>query len=104
MATLTPAELATLLGPQSANEITIAPAPIADSNRWDGFGDRFAKSLTARLRPLVRAAALPARIKLKTLSAEHLPRSTDIAFAAGWTEPFPSAEALGEVARRMTGR
>lgn len=50
------------------------------------------------------AAALPARIKLKTLSAEHLPRSTDIAFAAGWTEPFPSAEALGEVARRMTGR
>ena len=47
------------------------------------------------------AAALPARIKLRTLTEEQLPRSTDIAFAAGWKEPLPSADALGEVARRM---
>lgn len=49
------------------------------------------------------AAALPARIKLRTLTEEQLPRSTDIAFAAGWKEPLPTAEALGDVARRMAG-
>ncbi len=57
MAALTPAELATLLGPQSANKVKIASVPITVTNRWDGFSDRFAKLLTARLRPIVRAAA-----------------------------------------------
>lgn len=49
------------------------------------------------------AAALPARIKLRTLTEEQLPRSSDIAFAAGWKEPLPTAEALSEVASRMAG-
>lgn len=49
------------------------------------------------------AAALPARIKLRTLTEGQLPRSTDIAFAAGWKEPLPSADALSEVAKRMAG-
>lgn len=50
------------------------------------------------------AAALPARIKLRTLSEEQLPRSTDISFATGWKEPLPSAKDLGKVARRMAGQ
>jgi uncharacterized protein len=50
------------------------------------------------------AAALPARIKLRTLLEEQLPRSTDIAFAAGWKSPLPNPEGLNEIANRMAGQ
>lgn len=56
-ATLTPSELAALLGPCAANVVEPAPVvPEPSPSRWTSFADEFARSLTARLRPLIRAA------------------------------------------------
>ena len=48
-------------------------------------------------------AALPARIKLRTLSDEHVPKSADVPFGAGWANAPPSLEALRVIAKRMAG-
>lgn len=56
MATLTPSELAALLGPQAASAC-ISPLPTPrDLPRWTQFADALSRALTARLRPLLRAA------------------------------------------------
>ena len=48
------------------------------------------------------AAAIPARIKLRTLSKDQLPDSNDISFAAGWSSGGTSREALARIVSRMT--
>jgi len=48
-------------------------------------------------------AALPARIKLRTLTDEQIPRSADIPFGLGWANSPPSVDELRAVADRMTG-
>ena len=48
-------------------------------------------------------AALPSRIKLKTLAEKYIPKSADIPFVSGWTNNPPSLEALHVIADRMTG-
>lgn len=48
------------------------------------------------------AAALPARIKLRTLATEHLPNSNDISFAKGWSGPQVTAEQITNIIGRMT--
>jgi len=66
--------------------------------------------MTAQLSSLPRqealfvgeGAALPARIRLTTLSNEHLPRSADVPFGVGWTKPGLSLEDLKVIASRMT--
>lgn len=47
------------------------------------------------------AAALPARIKIKTLPADKLPDSNDISFATGWSQEVPDREALKTIADLM---
>jgi len=49
-------------------------------------------------------AALPARIKLRTLTEEQVPRSTDVPFGAGWANNPPSLESLRVIANRMAGK
>lgn len=55
MATLTPSELATLLGPAVTPAVE-SPLAIVPDARWTAFYDGFARSLTSRLRSLIRAA------------------------------------------------
>lgn len=48
------------------------------------------------------AAALPARIRLRTLSKDQLPDSHDISFAAGWSSEGTTSAALMVITERMT--
>jgi len=47
------------------------------------------------------AAALPARIKIRSLPKGKLPDSNDISFAEGWAHDLQSKDVLDEIARRM---
>lgn len=47
------------------------------------------------------AAAIPARIRLKTLSEAQLPNSRDISFAKGWSEEPPTHAEIVAVVDRM---
>lgn len=49
------------------------------------------------------AAAIPARIRLRTLSRDQLPDSDDISFAAGWSSDGTTQVALAEIVGRMKG-
>ncbi|WP_449221198.1 ATP-binding protein [Tistrella mobilis] len=48
------------------------------------------------------AAAIPSRIRLRTLSRGQLPNSHDISFAEGWSSEGTTATTLAEIVRRMT--
>lgn len=48
------------------------------------------------------AAAIPARIRLRTLSRDQLPNSHDISFAEGWSSEGTTAAGLATIAGRMT--
>lgn len=47
------------------------------------------------------AAALPARIKIKSLPKDKLPDSNDISFAEGWSYQLQGREVLNAIAARM---
>ncbi|WP_407976460.1 ATP-binding protein [Brucella pseudogrignonensis] len=49
------------------------------------------------------AAAIPSRIRLRTLSRDQLPNSNDISFAEGWSSEGTTAAALASIVGRMTG-
>jgi hypothetical protein len=48
------------------------------------------------------AAAIPARIKLRTLTRDQLPNSQDISFAEGWSSDGTTTETLATIVGRMT--
>jgi hypothetical protein len=48
------------------------------------------------------AAAIPARIRLRTLTREQLPNSHDISFAEGWSSEGTTAASLAAIVERMT--
>ena len=48
------------------------------------------------------AAAIPARIRLRTLSRDQLPNSHDISFATGWSSEGTTTDGLTNVVARMT--
>ena len=48
------------------------------------------------------AAAIPSRIRLRTLSRDQLPNSHDISFAEGWSSEGTTAAALATIVGRMT--
>lgn len=48
------------------------------------------------------AAAIPSRIRLRTLSRDQLPNSHDISFAEGWSSEGTTAASLATVVGRMT--
>jgi DNA helicase HerA-like ATPase len=47
------------------------------------------------------AAALPARIRIRSLPNDKLPDSNDISFAGGWSHHLQDREVLDEIANRM---
>ncbi|MGR3703822.1 MAG: ATP-binding protein [Paracoccaceae bacterium] len=47
------------------------------------------------------AAALPARIKIRSLPKDKLPDSNDISFSEGWSHPLQDRKILDEIASRM---
>ncbi len=49
------------------------------------------------------AASLPARIRLRTLPEDELPRSEDISYGKGWSEPPVARAAIEQVVRRWRG-
>ncbi len=48
------------------------------------------------------AAAIPARIRLRTLTREQLPNSHDISFAEGWSSAGTTTVSLTSIVERMT--
>jgi hypothetical protein len=48
------------------------------------------------------AAAIPSRIRLRTLSRDQLPNSHDISFAEGWSSEGTTTAALATIVGRMT--
>jgi hypothetical protein len=48
------------------------------------------------------AAAIPSRIRLRTLSRDQLPNSHDISFAEGWSSEGTTAASLATIVGRMT--
>jgi hypothetical protein len=48
------------------------------------------------------AAAIPARIRLRTLTREQLPNSHDISFAEGWSSEGTTTAGLTSIVQRMT--
>jgi hypothetical protein len=50
------------------------------------------------------AATIPARIRLRTLREEELPRSADVSFSEGWVQPLKKCEELEKIAKRMCGK
>lgn len=49
------------------------------------------------------AAAIPSKIKLRTLTKDQLPDSNDISFAEGWSSTGTTTETLNQVVQRMQG-
>jgi hypothetical protein len=47
-------------------------------------------------------AALPARVRIKNLPEERLPRSESVSFAKGWAEQRLSVDELAAIAGRMS--
>ena len=47
------------------------------------------------------ASAIPTKIKLRTLTAEQLPNSNDVSFAAGWSSKGTTRDSLEEIVDRM---
>lgn len=77
-AALTPSELAALLGPCATH--VVEPAPVVSetsSSRWTSFAEEFARGLTGRLRPLIRAAVRVTFNGSHTLTAETLTTSQE---------------------------
>ena len=48
------------------------------------------------------AAAIPARIRLRTLTTDQLPNSHDISFAEGWSSEGTTTASLADIVERMT--
>lgn len=77
-AALTSSELAALLGPCATHVVEPTPAVLDQStSRWTSFADEFARSLTSRLRPLIRAAVRVTFSGSHTLTAETLTTSSE---------------------------
>ncbi len=75
---LTPSELAALLGPCTAPVIESATVVAETStSRWTLFADEFARQLTGRLRPIIRAAVRVTFNGSRTLIAETVTTSQE---------------------------
>ena len=88
MANLSPSELASLLGPVEC----VATAAQEESHCWHRFTDEFAGVMTARLRPLVRAASRVQLIGNATLSAAAVIANHDSRSIVGFWQSNRSLE------------
>ncbi len=95
---LTPSELAALLGPCTAAVIESATVVAETStSRWTLFADEFARQLTGRLRPLIRAAVRVTFSGSRTLMAETLATSQETREVVSLWQSARSIEPLAVV-------
>lgn len=97
MANLSPSELASLLGPQGLSQVyQSAPPRVAadDFAQWVPFADEFARSLTARLRPLVKAASRVQPLGRKSQTADAVIANHDARSVVGFWQSGHSLEPL----------
>lgn len=95
---VTSAELATLLGPNVAVETMPTPIamPTAPSDiRWTSFAEEFARVLTGRLRPLLRAAVRVTTRDCETILAETLGLNADTTTVVRSWQSAKCLESLG---------
>lgn len=90
---LTPSELAALLGPAVIPALEPPPA-IVPETRWTAFTDRFTRSLTSRLRSLIRAAVRVTSHGCLTLTAEAAMTSHETRSIVSVWQPNGSLEPL----------
>ena len=93
---LTPSELATLLGPAVIPALE-SPQAIVPDARWSTFADGFARSLTSRLRSLIRAAARVTSHGSLALTAEDAMTSHGTRSIVSVWQPNGSLEPLAIV-------
>lgn len=94
---LTPSELATLLGPAATPTAELPPQANAPDARWTTFADRFSRSLTARLRSLIRAAVRVTHSASLALTSEAAITSLTTRSIASVWQPHGSLEPLAIV-------
>ena len=96
---LTPSELAALLGPCAAQVQVAEPTPalIQTSSQWTSFAEEFARDLTARLRPLIRAAVRVTFSGSHALTADALTTSPENRSVVSLWQSTRSVEPLGAV-------
>ncbi|MFM9964661.1 MAG: FliM/FliN family flagellar motor switch protein [Planctomycetaceae bacterium] len=96
MATLTPSELAALLGPQVPLSVEPPQAKLPGT-RWTAFAEGFARSLTTRLRSLIRAAVRVTPLGSLTLTADDAVTSHETRSVVSLWQPPDSVEPLAIV-------
>ena len=94
---LTPSELAALLGPAVTPSAELPPQPNVPETRWATFADGFARSLTSRLRSLIRAAVRVTPNVSLTLTAEAAIMSHETREIVSVWQPRGSLEPLATV-------
>ncbi len=77
MTTLSPSELAALLGPIVHRPVERMAAASEEMPQWDRFAAAFSHALTGRLRPLVRAAVRVQPSGCRALTAEAVNSASD---------------------------
>ena len=97
MATLSPSELAALLGPIEHHPVEHLVAISEEMPQWDRFSEQFAHELTARLRPLVRAAVRVQPSGCRMLTAEAANSANDPRSLASFWQSNGSLEPLAMV-------
>lgn len=93
---LTPSELAALLGPRVMPAVEPPPASLPDA-RWTTFADGFARSLTSRLRSLIRVAVRVTPHGNLTLTADEAWKSHGTCSVVSVWQPSNSVEPLAFV-------
>lgn len=97
MANLSPAELESLLGPHGLAQVyqrATPRVPVDDFSQWAPFAEEFARSLTSRLRPLVKAASRVQPIGRKSQTAESVIANHDSRSVVGFWQCGHSMEPL----------
>ena len=94
---LTPSELAALLGPAVTPLAELPPQPNVPETRWTTFADGFARSLTSRLRSLIRAAVRVTPNVSLTLTAEAVIVTHETCAIVSVWQPHGSLEPLATV-------
>lgn len=94
---LTPSELAALLGPAVVPSAEVPPQVNVPEARWTTFADGFSRSLTSRLRSLIRAAVRVTPNASLTLTAETAITTHGTRSIVSVWQPHGSLEPLATV-------
>ncbi|MCX7423478.1 MAG: FliM/FliN family flagellar motor switch protein [Planctomycetia bacterium] len=100
MANLSPSELASLLGPIEISQVRQSPVAHVSADdfaEWVRFADEFARVLSSRLRPLVKAASRVQPNGCKSQTAEFVIANHDARSVVGFWQSDRSAEPLSVV-------